>query len=258
MSLSRRHAGRVALVTGASKGIGRATAVRLGAEGASVAVAYRSGEQEAKEVVKEIRDLGSNATALFGDLSDALTPAALVEAASRRLGDIDILVNNAAIFPWTAWDEVSTDEWDTVFAINVRAAFLLSRAVAPAMKKNGWGRIVSLSSATFLTGSEHLMHYSASKAALVGLTRSLARALGDFGITANAVTTGRTLTDGVQKWMDDGVMSMEEAVNSRASQCVKRLGVPDDIVGTISFLASDDAAYMTGQLLNVDGGRNMQ
>ncbi len=145
-----------------------------------------------------------------------------------------------------------------MLAVDLKGCFLVAKAVYSHMRARGWGRIVSLSSATALHGQAELMHYAAAKAGIVGLTRSLARAVGDDGITVNAVTTGRTLTDGFQKWFDEGTLSRSETEASRANQAIKRLATPEDIVGTVAFLVSDDAAYMTGQLLNVDGGRTMR
>jgi NAD(P)-dependent dehydrogenase (short-subunit alcohol dehydrogenase family) len=249
--------GKVALVTGASRGIGRAIARRLADDGARLVVNYRGSDAEAREVVEDIEASGGEAIALRADVGEPAEVEGLVRGAVEHFGSVDVLVNNAAIFPWREWTEIPVEEWDRVFAVNVRAGFLAARACYPSMRDKGWGRVISLSSATFLTGSAELMHYAASKGAVLGLTRSLARALGDDGITVNTVSTGRTLTDGFQEWFDNGVLDYDETVKSRQSQSIKRLAVPDDIVGAVSFLASDDARYMTGQLLNVDGGRNM-
>jgi len=250
-----RHAGRTALVTGASKGIGRAIAMRLAQEGAEVALNYHTDPGGAEQAVDQIIGEGGTAFALRADLGNPQDCEALVGACEDRFGPIDILVNNAAIFPWSNWEEASLDEWDRVFAVNVRGAFIVARAAVAGMRSRGWGRMIFMSSGTYLTGSTDLMHYSASKGAIVGLVRSLARALGDDGITVNAVTTGRTLTEGLEGLFEIGATDYEESVASRRSQSIKRLATPEDIVGTVAFLASADSAYMTGQLL--DGGRNM-
>jgi len=252
-----RHAGKVALVTGASKGIGRAIAMRLAREGAEVALSYLTDPDGAGQAVEEISRRGGTAVALRADLGSPRDCDDLVASCVDQFGRLDILVNNAAIFPWSNWEEVSLEEWDQVFAVNVRGAFLTARASLAGMRSRGWGRMVFMSSGTYLTGSTALMHYSASKGAIVGLVRSLARALGDDGITVNAVTTGRTLTEGIEALFEIGATSYEESVASRQSQSIKRLAEPGDIVGTVAFLASEESAYMTGQLLNVDGGRNM-
>lgn len=255
--MPRRQEGRVALVTGASKGIGRATAIRLGREGASVGVNYLSDADGARATVEAITALGSRAVAVQADVADESQVGAMVDRVVAELGSVDIAVNNAAVFPWREWTGISGEEWDRVLAVDLKGCFLVARAVYPHMRQRRWGRIVSLSSATWLHGQPELMHYAAAKAGVVGLTRSLARAVGDDGITVNAVTTGRTLTEGFERWFEDGTLSRSDTEASRASQAIKRLATPEDIVGTIAFLASDDAAYMTGQLLNVDGGRTM-
>jgi 3-oxoacyl-[acyl-carrier protein] reductase len=254
---TRRLQGRVALVTGASKGIGRATALRLAQEGADVAVNYLRDADGAAAVVADAAAAGSRAIAVRADVSDEAQVAEMVHRTMRELGAVEIAVNNAAIFPWQAWNDISGEDWDRVLAVDLKGCFLVSRAVYPQMRERGWGRIISLSSATALHGQAELMHYASAKAGIIGFTRSLARAVGDDGITVNAVTTGRTLTDGFQRWFEDGTLTREDTEASRAHQPIKRLATPDDIVGTIAFLASDDAAYMTGQLLNVDGGRTM-
>lgn len=249
--------GKVALVTGASQGIGRATALRLAHGGADVAVNYRSHPDEAEEVTRRIRTAGGRAMAVEADLADPDQIVDMAARVERELGAVTILVNNAAVFPWRAWDEVSLETWENVFNVNVRAAWLTARAFAPGMREEGWGRIISMASATFLTGSSHLAHYAASKGALIGLTRSLARALGDDGITVNAVSTGKTLTEGFEQYFEEGVLDREETLLSRQGQAIKRIGAPEDVVGAIAFLASDEASYLTGQLINVDGGRSM-
>ena len=249
--------GKVALVTGASQGIGRATALRLARGGADVAVNYRSHPDEAEDVARAIRASGGRAITVAADLAD---PAQILDMAARvqrDLGTVSIVVNNAAVFPWRAWDEVTLETWENVFDVNVRAAWLTAKAFAPGMQAEGWGRIISMASATFLTGSSHLAHYAASKGALIGLTRSLARALGDDGITVNAVSTGKTLTEGFEQYFEEGVLDREETLQSRRDQAIKRIGAPEDVVGAIAFLASDEASYLTGQLINVDGGRSM-
>jgi 3-oxoacyl-[acyl-carrier protein] reductase len=174
-----------------------------------------------------------------------------------HLGTVDVLVNNAGIFPWSDWEHISGDEWDRVMAVNAKGPFLMAQACVPGMRARRWGRVLSMCSATFLTGSQHLMHYAASKAAVVGFTRSLARAVGDDGITANAVTTGKTLTEGFSRWFADGTLDPEETKRSREQQCIKRFSTPQDIAAVMAFLASEEAGFITGQLFNVDGGRNM-
>jgi 3-oxoacyl-[acyl-carrier protein] reductase len=248
---------RVAIVTGASRGIGRAVAYRLAAQGHAVCVNYVRDAERAAAVVSHIRDNGGVAYAAGGDVSDPSQVAVVVDECATHLGAPTTLVNNAAIFPWTPWQEISPAEWDEVFAVNVRGAWLMSKAVTPFMEAAEWGRIVSMTSATFLTGNPNLMHYAASKGAIVGLTRSLARALGAHNITVNAVSTGKIITEGFEQYFSQGVLNSEEVVASRQSQPIARLGEPEDCASVIAFLTSDEASYLTGQLVNVDGGRNM-
>lgn len=249
--------GKVALVTGASQGMGRAIATRLASDGAAVAINYVGDTARAEDAVRRVRDAGVAGFAVAGDVADRAAVNAFVDKIIARMGRIDILVNNAGIFPWKRWTDITVEEWDRVMAVNVRGAFNCAQAVYPHMAALQSGRIVNVSSTVFFSGPQFLLHYVTSKAALVGLTRGLAREVADANITVNAVATGRTVTEGVQAWIDEGVMSLEDAVNSRQTQCIKRLGTPDDLANVVSFLVSEDAGYMTGQLVNVDGGRHM-
>ncbi len=248
---------RVALITGASKGIGRAVAARLARDGFAVAINYLTDRDGAQRGLDEVRAAGGDGLILQGDVGTLDGPTELVRSTVDGLGRLDVLVNNAAIFPLSDWDAVTPQQWERVFNVNVRGGYLAARAAANEMAPRGWGRIVFMSSGTFLTGSARLVDYSASKGAVIGLTRSLALALGDQGITVNAVTTGRTLTEGLETYFDQGETTLEASVASRRSQAIKRLANPVDIAGVFAFLASDDAAYLTGQLINVDGGRSM-
>jgi 3-oxoacyl-[acyl-carrier protein] reductase len=243
---------RVALVTGGSRGIGAAICRALAADGRAVAVNYRSRADDAHSVADSIVAAGGRAVALPGDVSNAEDVARLVADATETLGPVTILVNNAALTdthkPWTAIDEA---EWDRVMAVNLKSCFLCFRACFPAMREAGWGRVVNISSVTFHLGRPHLVHYVASKAGMIGFTRSLAREVGADGITVNAVTPGAIRTESeLELFPDqDGIASW-----LLAEQAVKRRGTPQDVAAAVAWLASDAAAFVSGQTINVDGG----
>ncbi len=186
-------AGRVAIVTGASRGIGRATALALGARGVRLLVHFRSGATEAAEVVRSLESLGTAAICVGGDLADRDVPASLVEAALRAFGRLDIVVNNGGGMTDALLEELDDATWEEAVAVHLSSAFRLVRAAAPAMRRVGWGRIVSVSSQVAATGSSGHAHYAAAKSGLNGLTYSLAKELGPDGITVNLVVPGTDL-----------------------------------------------------------------
>lgn len=248
---------RVAVVTGASRGIGRDIAGRLAEEGFAVCVNHLKDTERADQVASAIRLAGGLACVAEADVSDLHQVEAMVGYCVDTLGPPTVLINNAAIFPWTPWQSIECSEWDRVFAVNVRGCWLMAKAVFPYMEAANWGRIVSMASATYLTGSAELMHYSASKGAVVGLTRSLALAGGPHGITANAVSTGKVITEGFEQYFAEGVLDIDAVASSRNHQPIARLGQGRDCAAAIAYLTSNDASYVTGQLVNVDGGRHM-
>ena len=242
-------AGRVVIVTGGARGIGKAIALRCAAEGASVVIADIEGEGAA-QTAAQIEALGGQALAVRTDVSAADSVGAMVAAALDRFGRIDVLVNNAAIVDLARQpsDLISEQEWDRVMLVNVKGPWLCIRAVLPAMREQRGGKIVNLSSDLILSGVPGLLHYVASKGALTAMTRSLARELGPDGICVNAVAPGLTTTDAA---MTHGQEAAERSIRTRA---IPRAQTPDDITGTVVFLASDASAFMTGQLLVVNGG----
>lgn len=255
--MSRRLDGRVALVTGAARGIGRAICERLAAEGAAVAVNYVGDHRsdEAARVADDIVNAGGVAMTVRADVSDADQVVRAVREVRDTLGPVAILVNNAAVTrvhgPWTDIDEAG---WDRVMATNAKGMYLCCREVHPDMVAAGWGRIVNIGSVTFLTGQADLAHYVASKGAMVGFTRSLARSVGPQGITVNTVTPGAIESD--MELELTATTDVREALASELArlQCVPRRGSPHDIAAAVAFLASDDASFISGQILNVDGG----
>jgi NAD(P)-dependent dehydrogenase (short-subunit alcohol dehydrogenase family) len=245
------NGGRTAIVTGAGTGLGLAFAKRLAADGASVVLADIDGAEAA---AAGLAQAGRNVLGVHADVSSEAGVAAMVEAALQRFGSIDILVNNAAVsrsLELTKFEELSLAAWQHVLAVNTIGVFLCCRAVAPHMRAAKRGRIINVASGTAFKGAPFLLHYVASKGAVISMTRALARELGSDNITVNAISPGYTLTEGNLANTAFAAVHREAAVASRA---LPRDAWPEDLVGAVSFLASDDAAFITGQILAVDGG----
>ncbi len=244
--------GRVSIVTGGAQGIGRAYCLGLAAEGSAVVVAD---VQDGTPVVREISAKGGDALAVRVDVSDPEATAAMADAAVQRFGRIDTLVNNAAYFkqakrgPFTA---IGVEEWDRAFAVNVRGTWLCCRAVHPQMRRQGYGKIVNVSSNTPYKGVPGFLHYTSSKSAIIGLTRALAREVGGDGITVNTVAPD--------------LIPDEEMARTRAAEaamvveqrCLRRTQTPEDMVGLVVFLAGPGSDFITGQSFLVNGGALFQ
>jgi 3-oxoacyl-[acyl-carrier protein] reductase len=249
-------AGRVALVTGSARGIGAAIARRLGADGAAVGVVDLDA-RACDGTVAAICSAGGSAIALAADVSDEQAVAAAVDSVAAQFGGLHVLVNNAGVLRDNLLFKMSQDDWDTVMSVHLRGAFLCSRAAQSHMVTAGFGRIVNLSSVSAL-GNRGQANYSAAKAGLQGLTRTLAIELGPFGVTVNAVAPGfieTAMTKATAERMGSSIDDMRERFEQ--VNPVRRGGVPDDIANTVAFFASPDSGYITGQVLYVDGGRRL-
>jgi 3-oxoacyl-[acyl-carrier protein] reductase len=246
MSLS----GRVAFVTGASQGIGRACALKLAAEGAAVAIAARN-QEKLNELVNEITATGGKAAAFALDVTDEEQVKSAVKAAIAQLGKIDILVNNAGITRDQLLIRMKRADWDAVLQTNLTAAYLCSQAVASPMLRQRWGRIINITSVFGQMGQAGQANYSASKAGLIGMTMAIARELGSRNITCNAVAPGFIETP-----MTD-VLGAEFKENAAKQIPLGRVGSPVDVANAVGFLASDEASYITGHVLSVNGGMLM-
>lgn len=240
--------GQVALVTGGSRGIGRATAELLAAAGVQVAITYKSRKPEADHFVEEVSRAGGKALAMQADFADSAAPGVAVEAVVKEWGRLDILVNNAGLTRDTLVMRMSEADWDIVLQTNLKAAFLASKAALRPMLKQKYGRIVNVSSLAGVVGNAGQANYSASKAGLIGLTKALAKEVGSRNITVNAVAPGFIETE-----LTSGLPA-ELLERARQAAAIPRIGTPADVAPAIVFLASRDAAYITGQVLGIDGG----
>jgi len=242
---SERFKGRVAVVTGAAQGIGRAIAERLGAEGATVA-AVDLNEAGAKKVAKAI---GNGAFALGADIGDEAAVAKLFKAVIKKAGKLDVLVNCAAIVPFVPWDKLDFAEWRRVHRVNLDGLFLMCKAGSDLMRENGYGRIVNICSNSIFAGTPNMAHYVATKGGVMTFSRALATELGGHRITVNCVAPGLTDTEGVQASPHKEAFGFVEML-----QAIKGKGTPDDIAPAVAFLASEEAHWITGQTLAVDAG----
>lgn len=240
-----RFAGRVAVVTGAAQGLGRAIAERLGAEGASVAAVDINGAGAEATA----RAIGDKAFAVPCDIGDPAAVTALFDTVVQRAGKLDVLVNDAAIVPFVPWDELTFEEWRRVLRVNLDGLFLMCRAGSDLMRKTGYGRIVNIASNSIFAGTPNMAHYVASKGGVFSFTRALATELGTHKITVNSVCPGLTDTEGVQQTPHKEAFEFVEML-----QAIKGRGMPADIVPAVAFLASEEAHWITGQALAADAG----
>jgi 3-oxoacyl-[acyl-carrier protein] reductase len=248
-----RLEGRVAIVTGGGHGIGKAYAARLAAEGAKVAIAELDAKA-AQSVADELSAAGHEALAIPTDVSREDSVADMARLTLERFGRIDVLVNNAAIFATipmsrSPFDQIEVGEWDRMMSVNLKGTWLASCAVIPQMRKQGYGKIINISSGTALKGSPSRIHYVTSKAGILGFTKTLANEVGKDNICVNCVAPGSTLSE---EDPDESIVKMRTAAT--ATRALKRVQTPEDLTGAIVFFASADSDFITGQTLVVDGG----
>ena len=245
---------KVTIITGAGQGIGAAFARRMAAEGAKIVIADIN-EKGAQAVASSLASKGYDAMAVKTDVSDEESTRAMARAVLEKYGRIDVLINNAAIFSTIKTkpvEDITVEEWDRLMEVNLRGVFLCSKAVIPPMKSQKKGKIINISSATVFMGKPFYIHYVTSKAGVIGFTRALARELGEFNVNVNCITPGYTKTE-----IPRGTTSAEQLTAIINHQCIKRIGDPQDLVGAMIFLASDESDFMSGQTVNVDGGDNL-
>jgi NAD(P)-dependent dehydrogenase (short-subunit alcohol dehydrogenase family) len=241
--------GRVAIVTGGGGGLGSGICLALAAAGATVVVAGRT-KEKLDRVATDVAATGGRAIAVEVDIADAVSVAAMTEQALSEFGGIDILVNNAAVYHRKPWTEITEADWDQVLDTNLKGYYLCARAAYPALKASGHGRVINVASITFFGGIPNLLDYVASKGGIVGFTRALAREVGPEGITVNTLSPGAFPTD-AEKIHPDLENYNREIL---AAQSIKRRGAPEDVGNLVTFLAGDGSSFITGQLIQIDGG----
>jgi 3-oxoacyl-[acyl-carrier protein] reductase len=244
--------GRVAIVTGSGRGIGRAVAVRLANEGANVAISYRSNDTTAEEVAEEVRAAGVLCKIFKGDVASPEDVAALFEGVGEALGQVEILVNNAGLTRDNLMMRMKEEEFDEVLRTNLKGTYLCTRAALRPMIRSRWGRIVNVSSVVGLVGNAGQANYAASKAGIIGFTKSVAREVAQRGITANVVAPGYVETELTRSLSDE----VKDQIKGQVP--AGRFADAEEVAEVVSFLAGEDAGYVTGQTIAVDGGMTMQ
>ncbi|ABS34878.1 3-oxoacyl-[acyl-carrier-protein] reductase [Clostridium botulinum] len=240
--------GRTAIVTGASRGIGRAIAKKLASMGANLVLNYRSSAKEIDTLLEEIEEFGIETLVIQGDVSSFEDSKKIADEAKNKFGTIDILINNAGITKDSLILRMTEEDFDKVISVNLKGVYNCSKHIAPIMLKQRSGKIINISSVVGVAGNAGQCNYAAAKAGVIGITKSLAKELGSRGITVNAVAPGYIRTDMTDALPEKVKKSIEDLLP------LKRLGTPEDVAEAVGFLASDKAAYITGQVIHVDGG----
>ena len=247
-------AGSTAIVTGGASGIGLAISERLARDGAKVSV-FDLDLEQAEQAAKGIRDAGGEAIACQVDVSDRIQVDAAVELTRRELGPVLVLVNSAGKDSFDRFIDISTELWERIIAVNLTGTFHCIQSVLPDMIEAKWGRIVNISSSSGQTGAEMMSHYASSKAGMIGLTKSLGLELGRMGITVNTIPPGSIETPMSRRAAEEGRFRGGTLDDVARTLPVRRIGVPEDIAGACAYLVSDEAGYVTGQIIGVNGGR---
>ena len=243
--------GKCAIVTGSSRGIGRAIAKKLASQGVNIVLNYRSNDEQAIEVENELKEFGVEVLKVKADISKLDEAEKLIKAAKERFNKIDIMVNNAGVTIDKLLIRMKEEDFDNVINVNLKGVFNCLKSIAPVMLRQKCGNIINISSVVGLTGNAGQVNYAASKAGVIGMTKSLAKELGSRGITVNAVAPGFIETDMTQDLNEEYKKKLQEEIP------LKRFGAAEDVADVVSFLASDDAKYVTGQVIHVDGGMVM-
>lgn len=241
-----KHQGKVAVVTGASSGMGQEYARLLATQGANLVLASR---HLATETQKMVEEAGGTVLAQSCDVTSPEDVQSLANATKSNFGRCDILINNAGIYPFQSFEEMSFEDWRKIFAVNLDSLFFTCQAFLPLMKENNWGRIVNVSSSVCWTVAPNVTHYTAAKMGVIGFTRALATEVADAGITVNAVSPGLVRTGTTENGEQAGMFDMVQQM-----QAIHRIAEPNDLASVVSFLVSEDSRFMTGQTLSVDGG----